>query len=502
MFCRSCWTNLPDGTRQCPKCQADPVAPPASPSAAPAPAPAIAAPRPTRLDRMTRLNILLVTLLVTVVGGPSGVRWVLDHWVNPPAREPTAGAAMPEARPSVAPPAVASEPAPAGPVTGPEAALAQEAFTLYQQGRLAEACDRYRDLVNRVGGAEARRNHGACLARLGREAAQAGLPAMAIDYFERAVQASPETPRLWVGLAAAYLGARDPGRAQSVLEQAARTFPDDPELLYRLAETHERQGRSRDAAETLRRLLGAHPDHRAGRTLLAVVEREQKAESDYWSQESRHFLVRYEGARGIDLGRSVVDTLEEAYDSIGRELGVFPSDRLQVGIYASDVFGEVTGAPPHLIAGVYDQRKIRLNLSASVAYSRSLSRLVRHEYAHAIIHEVSRGQAPLWVHEGLAQVLEPRSAPRSLATGVPRELLTLRGIERLSRSGNPDALVAGYQLTHVAVEYLLERGGLGKLRDFLARLGQGAPVESALRETFGFGPEEIEARLLAIAGLS
>jgi len=48
------------------------------------------------------------------------------------------------------------------------------------------------------------------------------------------------------------------------------------------------------------------------RTLLASIEREQTVEGSYWSQESRHFVVRYEGAVGLDVGRSVVDGLEEA----------------------------------------------------------------------------------------------------------------------------------------------------------------------------------------------
>ena len=194
--------------------------------------------------------------------------------------------------------------------------------------------------------------------------------------------------------------------------------------------------------------------------------------------------------------------LEEAYDAIGGELGVFPRDRMQVGIYATRVFGDLIGAPPHLIAGAYDGRKIRLNLTASAAYSQSLSRLVRHEYTHALIHLATNGRAPLWLHEGLAQVMEPRRAPRFLEVSVPREYLTLSGIERLARTASPEALVDGYSLTHVAVEHLVERGGMTGMRAFLQRLGQGEATAQALRGAFGFGPEDVEGRLLAAAGRS
>jgi hypothetical protein len=353
-----------------------------------------------------------------------------------------------------------------------------------------------------VPGDDARWSLAACLARLGREAYQANQTARAVEHYREAVTTYPGAPEIWAALAVAHVKGGDLGRAETVVRDALSRFPDAPDLLYLQAEVQERQGRTRDAAETLRRLLAVAPGHARGRHLLAGLEREQKVEGGYWSQESRHFLVRYEGAAGIDVGRSVVDALEEAYESIGAELGVFPPDRMQVGIYSTRVFGDVIGAPPHLIAGAYDGRKIRLNLGASVAYSRSLSRLVRHEYTHALIHLATNGRAPVWLHEGLAQVMEPRQAPRLLDASVPREYLTLSGIERLSRTASPEALVAGYSLTHVAVEHLVERGGIGRMREFLRLLGRGDPVPKAMREAFGFGPDEVESRLLAAAGRS
>ena len=75
--------------------------------------------------------------------------------------------------------------------------------------------------------------------------------------------------------------------------------------------------------------------------------------------------MRYEGGAGIDVGRSVVDTLERAYESLGRDLGVYPKDRVQVGIYATRTFAEVGGIPPEVaehVLGFYDSQKLRLRL--------------------------------------------------------------------------------------------------------------------------------------------
>jgi tetratricopeptide (TPR) repeat protein len=394
---------------------------------------------------------------------------------------------------SVAPPPAAATPS-------PEAAAIREAYSLFQSGRIPEACDRYAEIAHRTGAPADRRSAGTCWGRLGRDAYQAGDAGRAQQHYQRGVEVSPEDRALWTGLVIASGRAGDLGRARMVAEDALRAFPDDAELGYLAAEVAERQGRTRDAVAILRRLLAAEPGYARARTRLASLEREERVEAGYWAQESQHFLVRYEGAQGIDLGRSVVDTLEDAYASIGRELGIYPTEKVQVGIYAAPVFGDVIGAPPHLIAGAYDGRKLRLNMAASRAYSQDLGRLVRHEYTHLLIHLASKGKAPTWLHEGLAQAMEPRSSPRFLEVSVPREALTLSGIERLSRTPDAAALAAGYSLTHVAVEFLLERGGVGAMRDLLGRIGNGVSIPEALRETYGFGPDEVEARLRGVAG--
>jgi Peptidase MA superfamily len=126
---------------------------------------------------------------------------------------------------------------------------------------------------------------------------------------------------------------------------------------------------------------------------------------------------------------------------------------------------------------------------------------VRHEYTHLLIHQATNGNAPRWLHEGLAQVAEARSAPRLIETDVAldRQQYTLAGLERLFRS---NAVGAAYQLSHIVCEYLVDRRGMSGIRELLTHLGRGEAIAEALKAGLGVSGEDVEARLLAAGGRS
>src|SRR5262249_18150745 len=140
-------------------------------------------------------------------------------------------------------------------------------------------------------------------------------------------------------------------------------------------------------------------------------------------------------------------------------------------------------------------------LSASQAGSIALERLVRHEYTHLLIHRATKGRAPRWLHEGLAQVAEPRSAPRFVETDVAldRQHFTLDALEQLFPS---NAVGAASQRSQVVCESLVDRRGMAGIRALLERLGEGDSMARALQEGVGIGIADVEARLLAAGGRS
>src|SRR4029077_3018407 len=98
-----------------------------------------------------------------------------------------------------------------------------------------------------------------------------------------------------------------------------------------------------------------------------------------------------------------------------------------------------------------------------------VGRLVVHEYAHAAIHDLARGRAPRWLHEGLAQLLEGATSDPILRDPYG---LTLAGVETLDGEYDTPRARAGYDISLWIVRDLLDRGGgMESLRELLARLG-------------------------------
>jgi hypothetical protein len=112
--------------------------------------------------------------------------------------------------------------------------------------------------------------------------------------------------------------------------------------------------------------------------------------------------------------------------------------------------------------------------------------LLYHEYTHALIYAVTRGNnPPRWVHEGLAVHLERRRAPQFREEA-------LRG----ARAGRSETLDRSpYVMGSVAVEYLLDRYGMATMRLLLQRLGDGTPFPQAFQETFRMDLAALERTL-------
>ncbi len=290
----------------------------------------------------------------------------------------------------------------------------------------------------------------------------------AYDY-ERAVELEPLHRLARIELAWLELSRDDVDRAALLAETGLSAEPDDPHLLEVRGEVLYRRNRLLDARDAFRRALTNHPKAARIEERLAKLSREFEAERDFRRADSSHFSLRYDGERDDRLGRSLLDALELAYGDLTRELDAYPREPVTVIVYTRREFSETTRLGPE-VAGLFDG-KIRLPVGGLDTVDASARRVLRHELVHALLHVRGRGRVPRWLHEGLAQLLEPRD-PASIA----------RAMELAASRGTPIALEPfSYPSALSFTAFLDERYSRSRILWLVAELAEGRSEDDAFQ---------------------
>ena len=231
---------------------------------------------------------------------------------------------------------------------------------------------------------------------------------------------------------------------------------------------------------------------------LAKAQREQTVESDFAQGESSHFVLHYEGKQTSEALRGqILAALESDYDDLARDLGNPPRDNILVTLYTEQAFFDVTHAPTW--SGAINDGKLRIPISGLSSMTPELAHVLKHELAHSFITQLSGGRCPPWLHEGIAQFLEPtqprRRRPPALsalqsAAEYPAEC-SRRQLPELFRA---QAYVA-YAESLAAVSYINDSYGMSDIQRILQRLSQGSSTEAALRATIHSDYGQLESDL-------
>lgn len=226
---------------------------------------------------------------------------------------------------------------------------------------------------------------------------------------------------------------------------------------------------------------------------LAASELEDPFEAGMGRREGGHFLVKFEGGENAVTGHLIGLLLEEAYFKVGSDFGHYPEQRMEALLYSKEAFRDITRSPSWAGA-IYDGR-IKLPVGGVTGNTSALEKVIFHEYAHAVVKELSGGRAPVWLNEGIAQYEEGQSSAqyaRALSQLASRGTLSLRPLEgSFMRLRAQEAQIA-YMLSLSATEYIIREFGLFSVRSLLERLGEGMALEDAIYASLGVSYEELE----------
>jgi len=305
--------------------------------------------------------------------------------------------------------------------------------------------------------------------------------------FDQARELFPDTPRYYVmrGIALYYCKYVDAARNE--LERARGMGGDSPEILYYLAKIEYDSGNLRPTLELLEKSLLLKADFIAAKEMADKVRRELSVEKTMEKGFSSRFVISYDAEMKSHLAGDILSALEDAYSNVGRDLSFFPTGRIPVILYTRKDFRTVT-AGPDWSGGLYDG-KIRLPVGGAEELSQQLKAVLFHEYTHVVVQEITHGNCPTWLNEGLAE-LEGRkifNQPLSeLGKAVKGDnYLDFNRLEGGFTALDTKGAALAYQQSYTFVNFMVSAYGWPKVIELLQQLGSGRKTAEAMKQVMG-----------------
>ena len=357
--------------------------------------------------------------------------------------------------------------------------LLEEGAALLQQGRTVEAISSLQAAERRLPNpADAAPLLGEAYLKFGMQSLNQMATRTARDAFATAKGYIPRDFRPYQGMALAWLHEGQPVPATAELYEALALAGDRSDLYMLLGRAHYETGQldQAEAAWVKAAELGA-VDEAAPH--LEKVRRELRAEKTMSRDLAGKFTLAY--AQGVSdvLAGEVLDVLEDAYQDVGRDLNYYPEADIPVLLYARDDFAAVTRSPGWA-AAVYDG-KVRVPLGGIDRMNPQLRALLHHEYVHVVVRFLGKGRAPVWLNEGIAEVVERRvfESPRA-DVAVPGAKLPEGALDRPFTGLPDDQVRLAYQQSYERVRRLVNLCGWPPVAELLQRLGAGEKWEAAV----------------------
>ena len=277
------------------------------------------------------------------------------------------------------------------------------------------------------------------------------------------------------------------------LQPAAKKISDSPEIFMLLGSAYYYTEKMDQAVQAWTRSLDLK-ENPAVREALQRAQKERSVDGNYRQSSSGHFLIKYEGAQGQALGRDILQTLERHYRDLIRELDYDPPETIVVILYPNQTFGDLTRTPGWV--GALNDGKLRIPVSGLSSVTGELSRVLKHELAHSFVQQITQGRCPVWLNEGVAQLVEGASSARSggLLSRAYSEhrFLPLERLEKSFMGLSPQEASLAYAESLAAAEYLRDTYGFSTIVRMLKRIPTSPSFSALLQSSLRTGYDDLE----------
>lgn len=298
-----------------------------------------------------------------------------------------------------------------------------------------------------------------------------------------ALSFAPDNPTVLLNIAYLYLRRSEFKQALDYLDRARRVVPENPDVPKLAGWAYFGMNKPEQAVREWQRALALRPDAEV-RAALEKAQRDQQEEENYRENESSHFTLRYSGEAEPGLAREVLRALEIHFSAIEAELNYTPPDPIGVILYTRQAFADITQAPRW--AGALNDGRIRVPVQGLTSLTPELSRVLKHELTHSFVRQKTRGRAPTWLQEGLAQWMEGKRSGRNanllLQVSDAKQAMALSDLEGSWMQLSNEVAAYAYAWALANIEYLVQANGMTDVERILERIAGGDSTEAAVRE--------------------
>ena len=402
---------------------------------------------------------------------------------------------------------------------------------------------------------KARRYIAALWNNLGVQQEKFGGSALSVKAFKKAVASDPTNPLAYMNLTQAYWELRDPAMTTQFLNTVIRLNPTDPFPHLALAELLLEKGDKTSAMTHLnladpqtqydphlrsyrnRLVAKAGPGNSVGHQVVALIPSSESAAIDtrpvlppfqdptsppstpsvnpppssivaqeeqppkrFTPRDTAHFVVQFDGPDDHATWVRIRAMLEYAYEEIPPKFGHVPARPLKVVLHTQQKFSGPAGVP-YWADTLFDHTSGSIHLPTQGALDdlALFSRVVRHQFVHALFHEHAKNggpSPPTWLVEGLAIHLTEDAWPdmeESRQKSPP--LMPLPSLHGSWTQLPSASLPIAYLTASAATQHLIDRYSMYTVRQLMNVLMTGQPLETAMQQKLSVSYEQFQLQL-------
>jgi tetratricopeptide (TPR) repeat protein len=327
----------------------------------------------------------------------------------------------------------------------------------------------------------------------------------ALPCLHLAVEFHPEQKVYQKNLSQALIGAGqerylsgDFSGAEKNLGMALQYDPNNAGAMIALSDVYYYSQQTLKAKDLLLKARKLSSDSAEIEKRLERITGDEQLEKGMKLAETEIFDIKFNKETSASYNiYDLKQTLRKAFREIGQNLHYYPRHTIAVILYAEDDYRKLRQIP-EWSSGAYDGKiRIPIPSNGNIENSR-LKQIIWHEYTHAVIRDITAGNCPIWLNEGLADYhgyLFAKFDPALLReTYLAGKLFSLKQLSEEFRTlTDTEKIRLAYAQSYSFVGFIIDRWGFYKLRHLLEASERKLTVEDLIQSELNTRADKFEA---------